>query len=234
MIDLPQSCPADCKALRALFDDPESAAERIVLQSDESVYDRIDSLDYVHFVVEGQVRLYQTGPRGTERMLGILGAGEWFGVVALAGRSTIHHRGVSVGQTELLRAPVSNFTKTLLNYPQAAVDLARCLARKLVTAVEDAADMIFDDVTARLIKAMLRFSTSPAARRTADGVSLCITHSQLAQAVGVARETVSVTLTQLRLQGLIQTGRNQLIFDPARLTEFLREAKKLEESPVLN
>jgi CRP-like cAMP-binding protein len=46
---------------------------------------------------------------------------------------------------------------------------------------------------------------------------LRITHKQLAQAVGAARETISVCLTELRLKNLIRTGRNQLIFDPEQL-----------------
>ena len=43
---------------------------------------------------------------------------------------------------------------------------------------------------------------------------------QLAQAVGVARETVSLALTQLRHQNLLRTGRNQLFFDPEALRRF--------------
>jgi hypothetical protein len=48
-------------------------------------------------------------------------------------------------------------------------------------------------------------------------VVLNITHSQLAQAVGAARETISLALTQLRHQNLVRTGRNQLFFNPDTL-----------------
>ena len=43
---------------------------------------------------------------------------------------------------------------------------------------------------------------------------LRITHQQLAQAVGAARETISLALTQLRQRELLRTGRNQLFFNP--------------------
>ena len=56
---------------------------------------------------------------------------------------------------------------------------------------------------------------------------LRITHQQLAQAVGVARETVSLALTQLRQRNLLRTGRNQLFFNPDVLEKFSRRGEAL-------
>ena len=41
-----------------------------------------------------------------------------------------------------------------------------------------------------------------------------------AQAVGVAPETVSLALTEMRLKNLVRTGRNKLTFNPAALEQF--------------
>ena len=49
-------------------------------------------------------------------------------------------------------------------------------------------------------------------------------HEQLAQAVGAARETISLALTHLREQNLLRTGRNQLFFNPDALQEFSEKA----------
>jgi CRP-like cAMP-binding protein len=46
-----------------------------------------------------------------------------------------------------------------------------------------------------------------------------ITHQQLAQKVGVARETVSLALAQLRRRNVLRTGRNQLFFRPQNLRQ---------------
>ena len=44
-----------------------------------------------------------------------------------------------------------------------------------------------------------------------------MTHSELAQAIGAARETVSICLMELRRENLVETKRNRVIYDPQRL-----------------
>ena len=77
------------------------------------------------------------------------------------------------------------------------------------------------DASGRLVKTLVRFSRSAAATPHDDGVVLHITHEQLAQAVGVARETVSLALTEMRLKNLVRTGRNQLTFNPEAIEQFV-------------
>lgn len=80
---------------------------------------------------------------------------------------------------------------------------------------------MFDDCNQRLIDTLVRFSRSAAATPQGDGgVVLRITHQQLAQAVGAARETISLALTQLRQRNLLRTGRNRLFFKPEALQQF--------------
>ena len=212
-------------AIRAVFDDPTLDTARVFLQDSESVYEPSEPAEHIYFILRGQIRLYQTGPNGAGRLLSILGPGDWFGVVALAQASRLQHRAVAVGPTVVLKAHGGRFLNALTRHPLAAIQLSRNLAQKVVTAFEDAAGLVFDDVTQRLVKALLRFSTSAAAQRVPAGVILRVTHEQLAQAIGVARETVCVTLTQLRNQNLIRTGRNQLSFDPGTLAQFLGRSR---------
>jgi len=101
--------------------------------------------------------------------------------------------------------------------PETLVEFNRQLATKLQDARNEAAELIFRDTNARLLNALVRFSSSAASSPREDGVVLNITHSQLAQAVGAARETISLALTQLRHQNLVRTGRNQLFFNPDTL-----------------
>ena len=89
--------------------------------------------------------------------------------------------------------------------------------------VEESSRLIFDDCHTRLLKALIRFSHSAAASQGTAGIVLHITHLQLAQAIGVARETVSLALKDLRDQNVLKTGRNQVTFDPTSIDPVLQQ-----------
>ena len=182
---------------------------------------------HVFFVNSGQVRVYQPGPENSARLLEILGPGDWFGVAALAGVPTYGTRAVAVSSVVISEVAADKWLGLLSQQPAVATQWVGRLAGKLVAAREDAACLVFDDCNQRLIKTLLSFSRSAAATPHPEGIVLRITHQQLAQAVGAARETISLALTQLRQQKLLRTGRNQLFFDPDVLEKFSRREAAL-------
>ena len=69
-----------------------------------------------------------------------------------------------------------------------------------------------------MLKTLIDFSTTSAATPLGAGVvRLNITHKALADAIGVARETVSLALARLKKGNLVETGRSNLTFLPADL-----------------
>lgn len=178
----------------------------------------------VYFIHRGQVRLFQPGPDDAWQLTDILGPNDWFGSAALAGASTQGTRAVAVLPSVVSDIPVERVFALLQQQPRAAAEMVRVLATRLRQSREDASRLIFDDCRTRLLRILLRFSRSTAATPHASGVVLHLTHHELAQAIGVARETVSLTLKDLRDQGLLRTGRNHLIFAPLALEQQLSES----------
>ena len=206
-------------AFAEAFSDPTVGARRASVASGTVIYEADDAATNVNFIHRGQVRLYQVGPEGSQRLVEILGPGDWFGVAALAGAEKQGLRAVAVAASVISEANARKIDDYVSGNPEAALELSRQLAVKVQHARDDAANLIFQDCNDRLIQTLIRFSKSAAATPSHDGVVLRITHHQLAQAVGVARETVSLALTQLRHRNLLRTGRNQLTFNPEALRQ---------------
>jgi len=204
----------------SIFGDPQTGGQTVSIEDGEAIYSADTPADSIYHVQRGQVRLYSVNSDQSSRLLEIYGPGQWFGVPALAGTSTYQMRAVAVSNVTVTRISVSNFLIALSKHPEQSIEMARQLAGRLVACTEDASQLIFEDCNQRLIRALVRFSGSAASTRQDDEVTLRITHDQLAQAVGVARETVSLALTQLRQQNLLRTGRNQLVFNPEALRQF--------------
>jgi CRP/FNR family cyclic AMP-dependent transcriptional regulator len=212
-----------------LLQEPSLGARQIEATTGTALIEPTTPAQHVYFIHTGQVRVYQTGPENSARLLEILGPGDWFGVPALAGAETYGTRAVAVSAVTVSEVPAEKWLALLNQNPAVATQWVARLAGKLVRASEDAACLVFDDCNQRLIKTLLQFSRTAAATPHPEGVVLRITHQQLAQAVGAARETISLALTQLRQQKLLRTGRNQLFFDPAVLQKFSQRAGAAEE-----
>ncbi|MGH7178104.1 MAG: Crp/Fnr family transcriptional regulator [Tepidisphaeraceae bacterium] len=211
--------------LSPIFSDPQSGARRLTFAAGQTIHEPDAPADSVYFIHQGQVRLYQHAGRGVARLCDVLGADEWFGVAALARARTHGVRAMTVVPSVISQVGVERLFDVLVSRPHALVELTRHLAAKIQAARDDAAELTFHDTNQRLVRALLRLSDSAASTRRADGVVLNMTHRQLAQAVGAARETISLALTQLRHRNLVKTGRNQLIFDPEML-------RRVEDNPL--
>lgn len=201
-------------------------ARRMSVEEDQPFYEPNTPAHHLYFIHGGQVRVFQMGRDNSARLLEILGPGDWFGIPSLARADVYHSRAVAATRGAVSEISADRLRALLPQRTEVAQELIEQLAAKLQAAREDAANLVFEDTNQRLIKTLLQFSRSAAARRleakegTAGGVELRITHQQLAQAVGAARETVSLALTQLRQQNLLRTGRNRLSFNPDALAKF--------------
>jgi CRP/FNR family transcriptional regulator len=206
-----------------VFAGPTSGARRVEIAEPASLFEPGTPAENLYYIESGQVRLYQIAPDGSARLADILGPDDWFGISALASPTIYGARAMVVTPSVLWVLPAERLKELVMQQPQIGVDLISQLASRLRAAHDAAALLVFDDCNQRLIQTLLRFSRTAAATPQEGGdVVLRITHQQLAQAVGAARETVSLALTQLRQQNLLRTGRNRLFFNPSALQQFCR------------
>jgi CRP/FNR family cyclic AMP-dependent transcriptional regulator len=230
----PTAQAAPVSASNSIFNEvlanPALASRRMSVAPGTVLYEPDAPAQNLYFIHRGQVRTYVIGSDDYGRLIDILGQDAWFGEASLARHTTYGEQAVAVVPTVLTEVPAERFLANLVHNPRAATELYKQLAQKLTAAREDAAGLVFDDCHSRLVKALVRFSRSAAAAPHGDGVVLRITHEQLAQAIGVARETVSLALTQLRQRNLLRTGRNQLMFNPEVLRGFCGPARKLNQA----
>ena len=221
--------PVGESPFNALLREPVLQAHRIQVPAKAVVYQPSDPARNLYFIHLGQVRTYQVAPTGSRRLIEILGVNEWCGSAALARLEEYGEAAEAVVPTTLSIISTERLFAHLGHEPQMAVELIKQLATKLTAFREDASGLVFDDCNHRLIRTLVHLSESPAASPSGDGVVVHITHQQLAQKVGVARETISLALAQLRRRNLLRTGRNQLMFQPQALRD--SNGSKTEPAP---
>lgn len=220
MLPLNSTLRSSESPLASLLRDPGLFPQRIEVPSKAVVYRPDDPARNVFYIHSGQVRTYQVAASGSRRLIEILGTDQWCGAAALAGLDRYGEAAEAVTPVSASVISTDRLFTLLGQRPATAIELIRQLAIKLTAYREDASGLVFEDCNRRLLRTLLSLSQSPAASATEDGVVLHITHQQLAQKVGVARETISLALAQLRRKNVLRTGRNQLFFKPEALRQY--------------
>ena len=174
------------------------------------------------FIIEsGTVRIYVPGTQGADLTLAVMGEGDFFGDMSLLDGRPRSASASAASDAVLLSLERNDFATLLRSRPDAALSILAVIAARLRESDQMASDLAFLDVSGRLARRLLDLSTSNGVRRT-DGVLLQVTLTQeeLANMIGVTRESVNRNLSLFRRIGLIaKEGRRFILRDPAGLRQ---------------
>ena len=166
-------------------------------------------------VLSGMARIFLRTPAGRQVTLRHARAGGSIGVAAFFGPASIAAQAVTACQ--VLRLD----DRQVVSLARTRPDLAWAVAGELsVRLLETYAEVVIRDqgsVHQRLARQLLHFGS---VRDPDRPLELPISHSELADAVGSAREVVTRHLHQFQSEGLVRLERGRItITDPLRLHE---------------
>jgi CRP/FNR family transcriptional regulator, cyclic AMP receptor protein len=125
---------------------------------------------------------------------------------------------LDAGQVNFIRR--DHFLNFLNDQPEASLRVARHLSNVYMIVHEQMRALTLSDSVAEKLAKLLLYWCNKNGRRTEDGLhlKLSLTHGEIAQMIGVSRETVSRLLGELRNSGVIQLkGSSLFIKDRAAL-----------------
>jgi len=176
-----------------------TSLQRRTVKAGKAVFRQDDPGSSLYVIESGVVKVQRTSPEGKEVILTILGAGDFFGELALLDGEPRSADAVAKEDTALLVLERDDFLAFLDRAPAVATKLLAALSRRLRRTDQLVQDAAFLDVPARLARALLQLSESPEA---ATG----LTQSELAAMVGASRESVNRWLQFYRRRGLIESA----------------------------
>jgi CRP-like cAMP-binding protein len=170
------------------------------------------------FIVErGTVRIYVPSSQGNDLILAVLGPGDFFGDLSLLdGRPRSASASVTTDAT-LLSLERADFITLITQRPAAAMAVLEAVAGRLRETDEMASDLAFLDVAGRLAKRLLDLAASHGVQK--DGgvlIDLAVTQEDLANMIGVTRESVNRNLSEFQTLGLISKQGRRIVVRDAR------------------
>lgn len=178
-----------------------------------------DRAQGVHFLTSGRIKVSKVTRDGKELTLAYRTEGDFFGEPCLLDGGPREEMAEAMDASVTVEVDRDLLDQLLQANGTAAYKFARALIlrrKDLETRVEQ---LIFKDVGSKLAELLLNLGHEHGiADERGLVVGLKITHQEMANLIGSTRETVSLTLSQFKRKGLIQTeGRKVILADPEGL-----------------
>jgi CRP-like cAMP-binding protein len=172
--------------------------------------------DTVMVIMKGAVKIANSNVEGKEIVLNFLGPGDTSGEIAVLTSIGRTADAIALENTEVFVLHARDLLPALAAHPQALLEIGQLLCDKL----RDASVIIEDnslDMRRRVARGLLRLARQHG-RNSNEGIRVGLTASQseLGAYVGLSRENVSRLLRRLRDEGVIRSGRGQLIITDER------------------
>jgi CRP/FNR family cyclic AMP-dependent transcriptional regulator len=162
-----------------------------------------DVSDYLSVVLSGKLKVVIADDSGKEIIISFLGAGDYFGEIALIDGESRSASIVTSEASQVLTIAREDFLRVLKSSPELMLGLLKALAGKVRLVTEKLESLAFDDVYVRLAKLL-----TVLAKPHDDGwfVEEKLTHQDIADMIGSSREMVSRILKALETGGYISTN----------------------------
>jgi CRP/FNR family transcriptional regulator, nitrogen oxide reductase regulator len=168
--------------------------------------------DRCHALVEGRMRIAQSGAEGDQIIVRFVGPGETFGTVALFTDRRYPAEATAVVDSVEISWPEATLLELIERHPQIALNLVKIVGSRLREAQERLREVATQRVDRRIAHALLRLAhrdSTPEGKGDA-AIEFPLTRQDLAEMCGATLYTVSRVLTAWEKAGYITTRRKQL------------------------
>lgn len=175
--------------------------------------------DATFVIKSGKVKLSRVGEDGRKLTVDILEAGGLFGELAPGEGGPDDVVVEALENSYVCTLTRDSFESVLRMRPDLALRVVHMVDQRRRKAEMRLRDVLFYDVPTRLARILLELAEQHGTM-TRDGVrlNLRLTHEELANLTGSARETISATLAGFRRRGLVQyRGREPMLLHPGLL-----------------
>lgn len=198
----------------AVFQDLDDAALRLLARvarlkrvpRHAYLFYQDDPGDAAYVVRSGEIAILLTTLDGRELVINELHPGECFGELALLTNEPRSASALARKDSEIVILPRAEFLSELERQPKLMRHVLEVTAQRLRASTERERALAFFDAPARLAHILLELD-----RAASDKGYITLSQDELAQRVGVARQTTAKILGQWRRAGWLLTGRGKIV-----------------------
>jgi CRP-like cAMP-binding protein len=169
----------------------------------------------------GSVQLYHLSTDGRKLIIATLTVGDCFGEVLLLGQNTHNDFAEATTTSSICSINKQDIEPLLLQQSGVTLALLKKMSQRLALLEAQLINTTFKSMPARLAALLLQLAQDKEQEiLVVEGLS----HEELAERLGVYRETVSTALRDLREAGAIELGRKHITINKPQLLRDIAES----------
>jgi CRP-like cAMP-binding protein len=192
--------PADLRALASRFHPVRYTRGEVIFREGEST-------ERLFLIESGRVKLSTASPNGHELLIGVVGPGQIFGELEVIDRGNRAMDARAMEDSRVLALDSDVLWTVLENRPSLARRLLELMARRLQRADQASQDLVFFDAPTRLARRLLQLAEEHGRSVGTDEESIMVTvrvtQEELAQMIGVTRESANRLVSSFTQRGWI-------------------------------
>jgi len=175
------------------------------------VYLPADESDNVFLLASGRIKLCHLTPEGKQSILAFIDPGELFGELAMIDDGDREEYAEAIENSTVVMIPRETVTQMMERHADLTLGVTKMIGLRRRRIERRLKNLLFLSNRERLIHLLLELAEQYG-EETSQGVRLGIklSHQDLANVIGSTRETVTVVLGELQLEGLVKVGRRKI------------------------
>jgi CRP-like cAMP-binding protein len=167
------------------------------------IYYESDNVTGIYLILSGRVKAIKMSEDGRELVTGIYGPDEYLGIQAMLSGDHYNETAEAVDDTTICLLPKDIVKQLLDSYTDIGQKFIRLLSSNLIEKEEQLLQLAYHSVRKRLAEVLIRLAKQQNASESSE-VQIRISREDLASMAGMATETVSRTLSDLKDEGIIE------------------------------
>ncbi len=220
----------NCSLFECLSDDHvrrlESRAKSRAFKRGSLVYVPTDQGDCVLLLTSGRVKIFHNTQDGKQAVLALIDPGELFGELAIAtfedGQREEYAEAMEASTLVLI--PAEDIKRLATENPHLSLGITKLMGLSRRRFERRLKSLLFRSNRERLVHLLFDLAEKYGRYTKEGGITLGIhlSHQELANIIGSTRETVTLVLGELQVEGLIAINRRDIVLcQPGRLAEMI-------------
>jgi CRP-like cAMP-binding protein len=205
---------------RADLDSVARIAKIRETKKNETIFSKAAVGDTLYVVMRGRVKIFGVSSTGKAKTFAFLEPGDFFGEMALLEKGDRSASAKAVMPSALMTIHRRDFQNLLRRRPGMALAILHTLCRRLRRADREIEALSFNNVLGRLARILVDLSDRYG-RKAGQGrvaIQMQLSHQDLAEMAGTAREMVTRILNRFRRTGCLEmNGKSITLTDVSKL-----------------